>query len=804
MGAYRSAAGRMGFAAVILDPSAPLEAPELVCLGIGTAGRAAVARPKVDSPAGSTQPIDTRPPSGAMDEILALQAQLEAVQATKPAFRFTERNVVDLVNKMIKLGYLEDTLMHTLDGKEYVTQDRLDAEIKREVKRAGGRIPVIDLQGILNLDVVHCERRAKALASDPSNGFSLVEGELMTPGYLDGVAVEVNEELTEAGVVRIGDLARKHELSADLMSKTLESRMGTLVHGRAEGGVLHTAGYVTRLTAQLRGAVRAALTPTTRETLVQHALVASTPAGAELTGSIVRDLANDTAVALGAFRGGAWHPTAYGRTKSFAVKEAYARDGLVTTATARRLGVDNLGEYFNTELDPHGFALPNSFVSKSTLERLDDAVREQLRAEGWCECAPLLSPDLPAGDGGALLALAPVLKGIGTDADAAARLVSELSVATEKFVDDVVGGAARELGARLGREEGARRQLAAATGTGVGTVAVDDSYDSDEDDQRVRGKKGKNRAKTRKGKVGDERLVGPGAPTDADIAAVVASVAPDASAGFCAAMGDLVRPFAMESFRSALTSFRDAAEERMKESRAIAAAALDEALPLARLFTRGVTDVLPNDDAARRHCAKTHCVPCADLFLRSRCHDEADRALVTSELTAKERDVAVAGLPVGAARDAGVLLANWCNQGDDPASIMMALDQLASATGVRLRPADKKTERTLLQTHRKGLEEKIAAVTDPAAALMLAMPLIFASTRSRAVAMTGRSLAAAIEAAGETSSLPASEVDFLRGYRSDVMASLTGGGDVSGLGAKLPELKRIALECTRSKGGDDE
>ena len=804
MGAYRSAAGRMGFAAVILDPSAPLEAPELVCLGIGTAGRAAVARPKVDSPAGSTQPIDTRPPSGAMDEILALQAQLEAVQATKPAFRFTERNVVDLVNKMIKLGYLEDTLMHTLDGKEYVTQDRLDAEIKREVKRAGGRIPVIDLQGILNLDVVHCERRAKALASDPTNGFSLVEGELMTPGYLDGVAVEVNEELIEAGVVRFGDLARKHELSADLMSKTLESRMGTLVHGRAEGGVLHTAGYVTRLTAQLRGAVRAALTPTTRETLVQHALVASTPAGAELTGSIVRDLANDTAVASGAFRGGAWHPTAYGRTKSFAVKEAYARDGLVTTATARRLGVDNLGEYFNTELDPHGFALPNSFVSKSTLERLDDAVREQLRAEGWCECAPLLSPDLPAGDGGALLALAPVLKGIGTDADAAARLVSELSVATEKFVDDVVGGAARELGARLGREEGARRQLATATGTGVGTVAVDDSYDSDEDDQRVRGKKGKNRAKTRKGKVGDERLVGPGAPTDADIAAVVASVAPDASAGFCAAMGDLVRPFAMESFRSALTSFRDAAEERMKESRAIAAAALDEALPLARLFTRGLTDVLPNDDAARRHCAKTHCVPCADLFLRSRCHDEADRALVTSELTAKERDVAVAGLPVGAARDAGVLLANWCNQGDDPASIMMALDQLASATGVRLRPADKKTERTLLQTHRKGLEEKIAAVTDPAAALMLAMPLIFASTRSRAVAMTGRSLAAAIEAAGETSSLPASEVDFLRGYRSDVMASLTGGGDVSGLGAKLPELKRIALECTRSKGGDDE
>jgi hypothetical protein len=36
------------------------------------------------------------------------------------------------------------------------------------------------------------------------------------------------------------------------------------------------------------------------------------------------------------------------------------------------------------------------------------------------------------------------------------------------------------------------------------------------------------------------------------------------------------------------------------------------------------------------------------------------------------------------------------------------------------------------------------------------------------------------------------------------MASLTGGGDVGGLAAKLPTLRRIALECTRSKGGDDE
>ena len=47
-------------------------------------------------------------------------------------------------------------------SSRHYTEDRLTAEIKREVKRAGGRIPVFDLQSILNVDIVHCERLSKA------------------------------------------------------------------------------------------------------------------------------------------------------------------------------------------------------------------------------------------------------------------------------------------------------------------------------------------------------------------------------------------------------------------------------------------------------------------------------------------------------------------------------------------------------------------------------------------------------------------------------------------------------------------
>jgi hypothetical protein len=210
----------------------------------------------------------------------------------------------------------------------------------------------------------------------------------------------VDEELREAGMVGVGDLARRFSLSADLMRKCLSERMGTIVEGRMEGGLLYTPGYVARLTAQLRGAMRAALTPTTRDALVTNALVADTPAGAELTGSIITDLSKKSAnksggvrvefgdfVAEGVFRGGAWHPAVYSRAQTAAVTDVYARAGIVTIDEAKRMGVDKPSQkkYFK-DLDPTCVALDACFVSKAVVEQLDTALAEVLANEVGLYC----------------------------------------------------------------------------------------------------------------------------------------------------------------------------------------------------------------------------------------------------------------------------------------------------------------------------------------------------------------------------------------------------------------------------------
>ena len=64
-----------------------------------------------------------------MQRILELQRQLKEVQKIKPnsECKLNERNIVDIVQKLISQGRVR--LIHTEDGKQYLTPDRIANEI---------------------------------------------------------------------------------------------------------------------------------------------------------------------------------------------------------------------------------------------------------------------------------------------------------------------------------------------------------------------------------------------------------------------------------------------------------------------------------------------------------------------------------------------------------------------------------------------------------------------------------------------------------------------------------------------------
>lgn len=57
--------------------------------------------------------------------------------------RLSERNVVELVTKLQAAQLLGPDLLHSINGREYLTVEHLRAEVLSAVESTGGRIPVV-------------------------------------------------------------------------------------------------------------------------------------------------------------------------------------------------------------------------------------------------------------------------------------------------------------------------------------------------------------------------------------------------------------------------------------------------------------------------------------------------------------------------------------------------------------------------------------------------------------------------------------------------------------------------------------
>ena len=173
-----------------------------------------------------------------MPSLEELQAQLERAQAQKSAVRLAERNVVELVLKIQELGLLPEPLLHTVTGREFLTRERLEEEVARGVARRGGRLALVDLPPALGVDLVHCERAARAYVAASRGAVEEIQGELLSQQYFDEVAVEVRELLQQQGRVGLGELALRYNISAEMAGREVGKRVGpgrAIPSGRLEG-----------------------------------------------------------------------------------------------------------------------------------------------------------------------------------------------------------------------------------------------------------------------------------------------------------------------------------------------------------------------------------------------------------------------------------------------------------------------------------------------------------------------------------------------------------------------------------------
>ncbi|XP_051730668.1 LOW QUALITY PROTEIN: E3 UFM1-protein ligase 1 [Ctenopharyngodon idella] len=363
------------------------------------------------------------------EEIRRLAADFQRAQFADTVQRLSERNCIEIVAKLVLDKKLD--VVHTLDGKEYVTPAQISREMRDELYMQRGRINVVDLQKIINVDLVHVEGRANEIAKS-DKGTQLILGQLIEETYLDQLAEEVNDKLQEAGQVNIAELCKTYDLPGDFLTEELNARLGRVIQGQIDQynrGVIFTQAFVSRHKACICGLFSAITRPTQISNLINlygfqenllYSVLEELVDSGRLKGSVVGGR-QDKAIYI---------PDIYSKAQSTWVDSFLKQNGYLEFEALTRLGIPDPVSYIKKRFKSSKLLFLKSLcVGRAIVDQLEASVEEAISSATWVDLQPMLPSSLSEEDVGILLN--EVLRAMNVQSSA--RLLST-SVVSEKFI----------------------------------------------------------------------------------------------------------------------------------------------------------------------------------------------------------------------------------------------------------------------------------------------------------------------------------------------------------------------------------
>ncbi|GFQ06362.1 e3 ufm1-protein ligase 1 homolog [Phtheirospermum japonicum] len=382
------------------------------------------------------------------EELLELQRQFEFAQQAKSSIRLSERNVVELVQKLQQLQIIDFDLLHTTSGKEYITPEQLRSEIISEINKRG-RVSVIDLADTIGVDLYHVEKQSQQVVSNDSS-LMLINGEIISNSYWDTVSEEINERLQECSQISLAEIAAQLQVGSELIISVLEPRLGTVVKGRFEGGQLYTPAYVARVSAMVRGAARGVAVPMNLSALWSSLQVLLQDmdgfSGVAVESSFFQSLFNGLVKEgeiLGSLRAGVhWTPTVFAMAQKECVDSFFSQNSYISYETLHKLGIPQPIQFLQSRY-PEGKPLVTAFAHGSLIEMLDASVEDAVERGSWIDSLTILPTSFTSQDASKILSLCPSVQRALKSSKA--HMLGESYIFSDTFVKGLFDSIEKEL-----------------------------------------------------------------------------------------------------------------------------------------------------------------------------------------------------------------------------------------------------------------------------------------------------------------------------------------------------------------------
>jgi len=155
-------------------------------------------------------------------------------------------------------------IIFTNDGKEYVTPQHLGKEIKDELYIHGGKISLVDLAQILNVNLSQVTKVVTEIEKH-NKGLKVILGQLIDRSYINKIAEEINDKLVQHGCINVAELTLTYNLPAEFLQSVIEKELGKIIHATQDyqdPKVFYTESFIAKNRAKIRGALSAVTKPT--------------------------------------------------------------------------------------------------------------------------------------------------------------------------------------------------------------------------------------------------------------------------------------------------------------------------------------------------------------------------------------------------------------------------------------------------------------------------------------------------------------------------------------------------------------
>ncbi|XP_032131109.1 E3 UFM1-protein ligase 1 [Sapajus apella] len=689
----------------------------------------------------------------AWEEIRRLAADFQRAQFAEATQRLSERNCIEIVNKLIAQKQLE--VVHTLDGKEYITPAQISKEMRDELHVRGGRVNIVDLQQVINVDLIHIENRIGDIIKSEKH-VQLVLGQLIDENYLDWLAEEVNDKLQESGQVTISELCKTYDLPGNFLTQALTQRLGRIINGHIDldnRGVIYTEAFVARHKARIRGLFSAITRPT-----AVNSLISKYGFQEQLLYSVLEELVNSGRL-RGTVVGGrqdkaVFIPDIYSRTQSTWVDSFFRQNGYLEFDALSRLGIPDAVSYIKKRYKTTQLLfLKAACVGQGLVDQVEASVEEAISSGTWVDIAPLLPTSLSVED--AAILLQQVMRAFSKQASAV--VFSDTVVVSEKFINDCTE-LFNEMMHQKAEKEMKNNPVHLITEEDLKQISILESVSTSKKDKKderrrkaaegsgsMRGGGGGNareykikkiKKKGRKDDDSDDESqsshTGKKKPEISfmfqdEIEDFLRKHIQDAPEEFISELAEyLIKPLNktyLEVVRSVFMSSTTSGTCRKRTIKDLQ----EEVSNLynnIRLFEKGMKFFTDDTQAAlTKHLLKSVCTDITNLIFNFLASDLMmavdDPAAITSEIRKK--------ILSKLSEETKVALTKLHNSLNEKSieDFLSCLDSAAEACDIMVKRGDKKRERQILFQHRQALAEQLKVTEDPALILHLTSVLLF-------------------------------------------------------------------------------